>query len=373
MREQRELTAEESRQLQAWLDNSPSNKESEEELKKLYFSAVKAKQYKHIDVAGAWEKVKIRTSDKRPKRVARIWAHPAYRIAAVFLPVLLIASLFWLLRTDNGSFENIRAGSSKAILELADGYSIEISPDAPGVVLNDKGVRVGICRENTFRCLPVHSISGQMNTLIVPIGAEYRLILCDGTSITVNSGSKIRYPYAFSENERRIELEGEAYFDVAKDPAKPFIVKSRFSEVRVLGTHFNFSSYADDHFEHVTLEEGKVLVKRNGQEYSLTPGEQYYLEKNTAQASIGVVDTYLYTSWRNGQFRFQDLPLSELTTKISRWYDVNFVFEDVSARNLRFTGAFERTGNLKDFVDIIESTTKVHFELKGKTIIVSRK
>lgn len=370
-KERAALTPDEEQLLQRWLESSASHPAMAEELKALYRDFLQLSVYERIDSAGAWEKVKARTTGQRlTKRMQQHLHVYRYRVAAVLIPFLILASVFFF-RPAEKSFESIRAGSAKAILELADGVRIDISTNRSGVLLNDKGVKVGITSANTLRCLPVHYSSGQMNTLVVPIGAEYRIVLCDGTRITVNSGSKIRYPYAFGKNERRVELEGEAYFDVAKDASRPFIVRSPDTEVKVLGTHFNFSAYPDDRVEHVTLEEGRVAIRKNGQNYELLPGDQYQLDKTTGEPRLNEVDTYLYTSWVKGQFRFQNLPLSELCTKLSRWYDVKFVFEDKATMNLKFTGAFERSSNLNEFVNIIESTTRVNFELKGDVIAIS--
>lgn len=233
-------------------------------------------------------------------------------------------------------------------------------------------MKIGENKSNTLYCYPVHSSFKEKNTLLVPIAGEYRLVLSDGTRIYVNSGSKIRYPDVFGTDERVVELEGEAYFDVAKDPKHPFVVKTTQSEIKVTGTKFNISSYQDDSFEQVTLEEGRVEVSRKGEIFELIPGRQYFLDKKTEGISLSDVDPILYTSWKDGLFRFQNMDLLALSKKISRWYDIRFEFRDEKSKNLRFTGAFERRSSLNEFVKIIQSTTDVRFKLDGNTVFISQ-
>jgi transmembrane sensor len=368
----RELTINEDYQLQDWLDSSSVNRDAANELSKLFEEFLRASQYQDIDIEDAWLKIKNRTStDIELKRKVKFMSWKA--IAAVLLPLFIIGSLAYYFQATSKTLANIKPGTSKAILELATGDCIELSSNNIGSITDDKGVVIGHNNSNTLVFLSSRIQTNENNTLLVPIGGEYKLVLSDGTQIAVNSGSKIRFPNVFAGNERIVELEGEAYFEVAKNVDKPFIVKTLYSEVKVTGTKFNVCSYRSDQFEHVTLEEGSVQVTTNGDVYSLLPGKQYALNCKTNATYVNDVETYLYTSWKDGMFRFQDLALESLTTKLHRWYNVEFKFKDQSCRSLRFTGAIDRRSNLGEFVKVIESTTNVRFELDNRTIVVGKK
>jgi ferric-dicitrate binding protein FerR (iron transport regulator) len=370
-KEYRELTADENNRLQLWLDESAGNKNAAKELSGLLRAYVKVNHYEHIDAEKAWKSVKARTL-LRPKSRKNVLFRPATMAAAIIVPLFIIASLLYFMDSSR-QFDNIKAGSPKAILELASGDKLMINSENQGAVLDAKGTEIGMNSENTLVCYPPSSGVKEDNTLIVPIGGEYRLVLSDGTKIAVNSGSKIRYPNVFNGSERVVELEGEAYFEVAKDADRPFIVKTRYSDVVVTGTKFNVCSYRDDNFQHITLEEGSVNIKRGEELSALTPGKQYFLDKITKKAQVTDVDTYLYTSWKEGVSRFQNMELDQLTAKMHRWYNIKFKFSNAEAKRLRFTGAFDRSSNLGEFVKIIESTTDVRFDWNDGEVLVSKK
>lgn len=371
VKEYRELSSQEKLLLESWLQEDLSNSHVFSELSDLFQAFVKINRYENIDMETAWRKIrsKSRFEPAQPPKRILFWM----RVAAVLLPLVVIGSLFYLINNESDrSFEKIKAGSPKAILELANGGQIEFSDKNLGSVFNNQGLKIGENKSSTLYCYPIHSSLKEKNTLLVPIAGEYRLVLADGTKIYANSGSKIRYPDVFAENERVVELEGEAYFDVAKNPARPFIVKTTQSEIKVTGTKFNITSYPDDGFEQVTLEEGSVQVKRKGEVFKLTPGRQYFLDKKSEEIVLADVDPILFTSWKDGLFRFQNMDMLNLSKKISRWYDIRFDFKDERSKKLRFSGAFDRKSSLDEFVKIMESTTDVRFKLDGNTVFISQ-
>lgn len=368
----RELNINEDHQLQEWLKESSSNRVAANELSRLFEEYLRANQYQDIDIEDAWKNIKKRTSSNIVyKQKVRFLNWKA--IAAVLLPLFVIGSLAYYFQSSSKTMADIKPGSSKAILELVSGDCIELTNNNIGSITNDKGIVIGQNNLNTLVFLPSKMQTTENNTLLVPIGCEYKLVLGDGTRIAVNSGSKIRFPNVFANNERIVELEGEAYFEVSKNTDKPFIVKTLYSEVKVTGTKFNVCSYRSDQFEHITLEEGSVQVTTSDKVYSLLPGKQCTLNCKNNTTSVDEVETYLYTSWKDGMFRFQDMALENITTKLHRWYNVEFKFKDQNCRYLRFTGAIDRNSNLGEFVKVIESTTDVRFELNNKIIEVGNK
>jgi len=371
LKEVRKLSVNEKNQLQNWLKESSDHELDAEELRLLFKRYTQAKNYEQIDAKVAWQNIqkrihKSKIMDQQSRKI-NLWIS----VAAAIVPLLLIVSLFYYF-SGQSSFDDIKAGNARAVLELSNGEKIDLGTAYSGVIKNSNGEEIGANRGNTLVCKSEDFHKNEFNTLTVPIGAEYKVILSDGTKITVNSGSRIRYPYVFGESSRVVELDGEAYFEVAHNKSKPFFVKTSGATVKVTGTKFNVCNYRDDIFEHVTLEEGSVEVNKGDSVYKLIPGMQFYLDKQKLMVKTKTVDSELFTSWKNGMFRFQNMTLSQLTKQMHRWYNVQFVFKTPECKDLRFTGAFERNSNFAEFVKIIESTTQVQFSLRGKTIYISK-
>ena len=208
------------------------------------------------------------------------------------------------------------------------------------------------------------------NTVKIPYGGEYQLQLSDGTRVWLNSGSVLKFPVNFVGKQREVSLKGEAYFEVAHLADKPFIVHTDHSNVKVYGTSFNVMSYADDKVEQVTLLEGSVGVEVNGQQTMIKPGEQAELNTVTEIVELKEVEATLYTSWVDGVFRFKNMPMKELSKKLSRWYDVDFFFANDNVSEFPFTGRIKRDADFEYFMNLIEKTTNVEVSIDGRTVLV---
>ena len=210
----------------------------------------------------------------------------------------------------------------------------------------------------------------EWHTLQVPRGGEYKIVLDDGTEIWLNSASELKYPAHFVGNERRVCLVGEAYFQVARNEAAPFIVETRDMDVKVLGTSFNVSAYEDEENSHATLVEGRVEVddKINGEKVTLTPGEQALLQGK--EMVVREVNTKLYSMWRLDRFTFASEDMEGVIRKLSRWYNVNFFFSNSSMKQKRFTGSLPKYSDISQVLKMIEMTTDIKFQVKGNTIII---
>ena len=180
--------------------------------------------------------------------------------------------------------------------------------------------------------------------LVIPRGGEFSLTLSDGTEVYMNADSKLRFPTKFGKNERVVELEGEAYFQVARNEKSPFIVKSSCMAIKVLGTEFNVSAYSEDSVIQTTLVRGSVEVssERGGQSVVLHPGEQSVLNRQDYSLSVCTVDVSYAMAWKEGRLRFKEKPLSEVMKVISRWYDVEVVYEDEEVKDYPFGCNFNR-------------------------------
>jgi len=267
--------------------------------------------------------------------------------------------------------QTIMPGSDKAILTLSDGTIIVLDSTSNGTValqgnskvikLNDQVVYnnnqpAGTAVETTY------------NTLSTPRGGQYMLTLEDGTKVWLNAASSIRYPSVFNATERTVELTGEAYFEVAKNPAKPFKVSVQGMEIQVLGTHFNVMAYSDDAAVKTTLLEGAVKINNNTR---LVPGQQARQSKTGELKVLNDVDLEQVVAWKNGYFQFNRDGIEVIMKQIARWYDVEISYEGkIPARE--FGGKISRNSDIGEILKVLE-LSNVLFRIEGKKIIVMTK
>jgi len=215
------------------------------------------------------------------------------------------------------------------------------------------------------------SIKLLYNTVKTPKGGEYNLRFLDGTIVYLNSMSELKFPVKFKGNTRDVELTGEAYFDVAHNPQKPFIVNtSRFS-VKVLGTSFNISCYNDEKSAKVSLERGSVKVlDLKGTEYAtLLPDQQLCLDSD-GRARIIDVNTPMVTSWKDGVFIFDNESLEEITKKLEKFYNINIVIKDENVKTLHYYAYFKRYQNPTDVFDILRMTKEIDYSVENNVLTI---
>lgn len=253
-------------------------------------------------------------------------------------------------------------------LVLADGTVVSLEPKKEKIV-SKNGV---ISNVNSVLVYDAKDLNGTTstgdNTLIVPVGGIYAVNLSDGTKVWLNSKSSLKYPVEFSSDKRIVTLEGEAYFEVAKNPHSPFIVKTKSGNVTVLGTHFNVSSYTEDQLFAATLAEGKVKVSGISTEsektsVALTPGQQARIYHKNEEIKITEVDPAAYTAWKDGRFYFENESLKSILTKMSRWYNFNVKFENKSLEQIKFTGVVLKQEPIDRLLDIISKTSNVNYKI----------
>lgn len=256
-------------------------------------------------------------------------------------------------------------GSKKAILLLSDGRKILL--DESEQTIHDANANI-ISEDNRLVYQSNPSTQIAYNTITTPKGGEYKLSLPDGSQVWLNAESSLRYPTAFSGAERVVELTGEAYFEVAKNREQPFIVHSKEAEVKVLGTHFNVMAYDDENYMKTTLEEGAVLLKKNGKEVMLKPGEGGTIVKGSGTIAVAKTDINQDLAWKNGNFYFQKTELAAIMKQIARWYDLEIRYAGAVPKK-RFVGKISRNTNLSDVLDVLR-LSDVRFSMTGKTLIV---
>ncbi len=377
----------------------PMQKLNNEELQKLHdwkhqnaINAVIFERYsnpKHIQSGVAvlglinpdedWQKVKQQTQKHH-------WRYTVMKYAAVLVVMLCIgAVLFYLNRppvVDSvkvGHIQpTIKPGSSKAILILNDGKELELGQTALCEINTVNNSRVIQSQQQITYTKPESADllaegSIEWHTLKIPRGGEYKLMLDDGTEVWLNAESELKYPVSFTARQRVVHLTGEAYFKVAHDVDKPFIVSSEFQSIRVYGTEFNVNTYDADAITTVLVEGVVGLQYGDNKETKLKPGELAALQAYATDVEVKSVDTYTYTAWKDGEFVFDNETLNSITNKLSRWYDVEFTFSNNAINSYRFTCHLKRYDNLEDLLFFFENTSNIRFVKKGKTIRVSNK
>ena len=321
---------------------------------------------------------KIRTESKQTRR--RIIPLRKNAIAASVIGLLLL-STFLLFnkniskRTANAElseqrFKNdVSPGGDKATLTLADGSSIVLD-DAQNGILAQQGSSKIIKVGGKLLYDPTNMNSREIvyNTISTPNGGQYQLELPDGSLVWLNATSSIHFPTSFVGKERRVEITGEAYFEVAKNRDMPFVVTVNGAEVQVLGTHFNINAYSDEDNVKTTLLEGSVKFVSGASINMLKPGQQSQLASNGMIKVLSNVDVEEVVAWKNGMFEFENAGIETVMRQLSRWYDVEIEYKGKT--DDLFIAEMRRNIKLSDALKALELTGKVKFEIQGKKIIV---
>jgi ferric-dicitrate binding protein FerR (iron transport regulator) len=314
----------------------------------------------------------------RVMRLRREWW-----VAASVLFLLGAGAYLWLAghRKSNQGLANsskpaqndVRPGGNKAILTLADGQKIVLDSAANGMLAQQGGATITKLSNGQLAYhINKTGFTGVLyNTMSTPRGGQYTLILPDGTGVWLNAASSITYPTTFTGSSREVVISGEAYFEVAQESARPFRVKVNDMAVEVLGTHFNINSYADEASIQTTLLEGSVKVVKRvpGREALaavLKPGQQVQVTAQMKVVNHADVDQVM--AWKNGLFSFDKLTLQEVLRQLSRWYDVEVVYQGAITPK-KFVGEIGRDLNLSEVLDGLKATG-VHFSVEGRKLIV---
>lgn len=296
--------------------------------------------------------------------------------------VLLIAglSLFFLYRPASvdlktaglGSKEmgdKIVQGGKKAVLTLGDGSEITLDTAQQGMLIRQGNAKVS---RQSLATLAYHNENGTSpevvyNTLSTPKGGQYQLILPDQTKVWLNSFSSIRFPTQFTGKERKVSITGEVYFEVSKNAKMPFKIDVNQMQVEVLGTHFNIMAYHDESSINTSLLEGSVSVRSGNQKKILSPGQESRVSKD---GSIAVVPADIdgVMAWKDGKFNFNQCALPKIMRQISRWYNVEVIYQGAIPEG-RFSGIINQANDISKILDILQAGG-VNFKTEGRKIIV---
>lgn len=269
---------------------------------------------------------------------------------------------------------DVQPGGNKAVLTLSGGQRIILNDAKQGQIAQQANANVvkidsGLLAYKPQMTALSKNETPEFNTLATPRGGQYRLRLPDGTEVWLNAASSIRFPVNFSGNEREVEVRGEAYFEVARDPKRPFKVVMGQFKVDVLGTRFNINGYGDGIPIKTTLLEGSIQVSNGQARRLLKPRQQAQLQHDGTLQVIDGVNVDRVTAWKNGYFSFEKADLKTVMNNLSRWYNVEVQYEG-KIPPLEFGGQIQRNLTLSQVLVILERS-QVHFKMNGTVLTVT--
>lgn len=352
--------------FEEWYKN-PSHQEYFRKLLKIRSGVMAYSVKNRIDREKTWKKIRPVRKISRTRQVLKY--------AAIMLLPLCVGLLLFTWEQEKGQVvyvePTVKPGGKLAVLTLSTGKQVELAGRV--AAMSEQGAEISNSTDNELiykQVGDVAPVEEVYNTISIPRGGEYKLVLADGTTVWLNSDSDIRFPVTFSGDKRQVELRGEAYFEVAKNVEKPFIVKINDYDIRVTGTQFNVRNYPGERVT-TTLVEGSVQLERGKDVQKMYPGQQALLVDG--QLVMKEVDVTDVIGWREGTFSFKEVRLEDIINELVRWYDFDVYYQNVEVKNYHFTAWFRRNVSIEEVIEVLEKTKKIKMKLDGKTLIVQKK
>ncbi len=374
-----ELSETEKTEVDKLLDNDIELNNLFNKLKQEDYLEKQIQRHRSINLDEKWNHQigKIRQSNFRKR-----FFYFSKIAAAIIIPCLIATYLIFTTQSDfNDTKEEFAlkaipiGNKAQIITEQGNTYDL----DGENITIRNKSAKINQIGKKLVYAKQVRILTNkteiEYHTLIVPKGQNRSLILSDGTQVLVNAESKIKYPVDFIGHERRVEvLKGEAYFNVAENKNKPFIVNTaRGSEIKVLGTSFNVRAYGDDGADVTTLVEGSVSLKHKfnpDSEIELEPGQQATLKSVNHRINVQNADMEAALAWTKRKFIFKSKSLEEIFKHLNRWYDFNVEYQNKNIMQKKFRANVDIDKGVIFILDLLEKTERVYFEYKGNTIRV---
>lgn len=367
-------TEEERNEVERWMAESEEHGVLMEKFRSDAFWQEQLAEHDIFDVEVAFKR--FRKSKREKER--RLLVYRVAGVAAVLLVVLGVAVYSWI-RKETGPenmaqlVEVLSPGSSRATLILAGGKEVHLN-DSMHLEIKEQMAMIKVKGDEVYYSEDAEyadssDLQPSINKVVTSRGGEYKLILSDGTKVWLNADSRFEFPSKFVGQERCVYVEGEVYFEVAKDVSHPFVVTTKQAKVRVLGTSFNVRAYPDEIYR-TTLLEGCVEVLYKKDVVKLQPHEQWILDEGVRR--VAPVNVRMAASWKNGSFAFDDEPLLNVFQELERWYDVHVFIANEEIREMKFTGIFPRYANMDKVLNIVELATGVSCKVSNRTIVISK-
>ena len=380
---QQTLTKEDQIELDNWLKASDENRQLFKKLTDRQFISTELDKLYSYDEEKGWENINRSFSFSKeihlPGQLSW-WNSPWSKVAAaVFIVLAGIGYYFFTLNKDepgNGKIvkttklikDDVMPGGNRATLTLADGSTIVLDNAQNGALAQQGNTKVIKLGSKLAYTDAEGTKTIVYNTLTTPRGGQYQVELPDGSLVWLNAASSLHFPTAFIGKERRVEIIGEAYFEIAKNTAMPFIVSANGAEVQVLGTHFNLMAYGDEDALKTTLLEGSIKFIKGNLANTLKPQQQLSLLKSGRIKVANDINVDEVVAWKNGLFNFQGTEIETVMRQLSRWYGIEVKYQK-SIDDL-FYAKIPRATKLSEVLRLLELTGKVHFEIDGRSVIV---
>ena len=363
------LTDEENRMLDDWLEASPKNRQLFERVREMKLAA----RMLELDNANYGKRMATKFKQHIHARERR------YTLKRFFIRMSVAACLFiglfltynYLYRSepemsDKTSAFVITPGGTAATLTLADGRQIDVQGKGQEEVTQ--------LLDSIAHAIPQQAISAELayHTLSIPAGGEFECYLPDGTHVWLNSQSSLRFPEAFSDTERKVYLQGEAFFDVKKDTERPFIVNMDEANIEVYGTRFNVTNYADLPLSAVLVEGSIGLTTEQGNPVRIASSQRITYNRENGNINVETVNTSVYTAWVEKRFVFEGQTLEDIMKTLARWYDFTPVFTSDSIRHIRFSGRLNRHDDIRILLQSYETATGIKFRIEERTIFITQ-
>jgi len=316
----------------------------------------------------------------KPNRIGKLW----YAAAAIVLLCCGVGLGVYFYQSEGAHPQTAiiiphaqlsgpsKTDNQQVTLTLSNGKQLVLDEAAIGKIVTEDHVVITKSKDGQL----VYDLSkvvddGNLayNTIATPVGSNYQLVLSDGTKVWLNAKSSLKFPAVFKGSERRVELSGEAYFEVAHHKDQPFLLTAKKMTVQVLGTHFNVSAYDDDETVTTSLLEGAVKASYQTSSLMLKPGQQALLNNKATALSQRAFDADEVMDWKNGYFIFRNEPIDEIMKKISRWYHIDVTYEGQLTKEA-FGGKYVKSNSLAELLSSLELTGTVKFKIEGRRVTV---
>lgn len=368
------LSEQEESELTAWLEASDENRRIFEQVK-TFQDADKMLRLERDGYARQMAKRVMRQLAVNGQRRVRhdLWKWMGGVAAAV---AIIVCAVVWSLpEAEELPFARqegqIVPGKVEAVLTFANGEKLHITDTTSEEVWKERLLVVDSACEGKAFVEEGQAVT--YNVLAVPAGGEFFYVLPDSTRVWINSDSELRFPTNFVDGVRRVELRGEAFFDVAHDRRSPFVVTLSGGDITVYGTRFNVTDYKETGLSAVLVEGSIGFRSLQGDTVRLIPSERMVYGGDETGISVEKVDTELYTAWIDHRFVFRGQTLEEIMSTLARWYDFDIVFADEEARTIRLSGRLNRYDDIRVLLRTYEEVAGVHFGIRGREIVVSLK
>lgn len=363
-------TPEEEETYRDWLDEHPENQKIADRILSRTRYEENHQLMKSFSSQQAWEKIYPLLGEE--KSLKRFNWKRSLKYAALILLLLLPASYLIYKGTAEEPISEFAPGTKGAEVILSNGSTFKfpegaLPEGAPIAFVIDS---VGI-NYHTPNNKP--QVKEQKNVLRTLQGMECQITLSDGSKVHLNAETQLTYPVCFGSKERIVQVEGEAYFEIAPDKEHPFIVQTPHSSIRVTGTAFNVRAYPDEKTECTTLISGGITISHDDEVHDMVPNQHYIYSKAAGTCTIDRVNPEFYTAWKSGAFLFRNVPLEEVMSYLSKWYGCHYTFTDEEAKKKEVGGYLNRYKNMNQIIDVIMDLNKVEIKQRDGVLYISNK